>query len=452
MTTPRILIVEDEGLTAIELKNKLKNRGYKVPSMASSGEEAIQKAIALKPDLILMDIILNGKINGIEAAKEIKKTLDIPIIYITAFGDEKTLQSAKITEPYAYILKPFDEKEVRYAIEIALYKHKMELKLKEKEKKFRLLYYNAPIAYQILNEEGYITEINQTWLDTLGYSRKDVISQYFGNFLASTDYHKFKENWNHYKDIGRQKTEFTMLCKDGSNLTVEFEIRNIYDEDNDSKRTLCTFYNISHHKNKHHKIKESLIHKEMLLEEINSHLQNNYNKIFKLINLEHTENIKENIEFKEEINQNKLNNDDLEIFQDDFAFVDFAQYVESLVEDLTGSYNLNHALDINLNIENIMLDLNTSLSYGLIINELLKSSINNIHFNENVCSINIDFHLDNNKFILIINDNYNNYPELMEAKNSSSKLVSTLVKQQHGTIGFNENKKSEIKVIFGIRS
>ena len=88
----------------------------------------------------------------------------------------------------------------------------------------------------------------------------------------------------------------------------------------------------------------------------------------------------------------------------------------------------------------------------MIINELLKSSINNIHFNENVCSINIDFHLDNNKFILIINDNYNNYPELMEAKNSSSKLVSTLVKQQHGTIGFNENKKSEIKVIFGIRS
>lgn len=449
---PKILIVEDEGIPAIELKNKLKNFNYDILPIVSTGEEAIKTSIKTNPDLILMDIKLEGNINGIEATKEIKKNIDVPIIYITAYGDEETLQNAKKTEPHSYILKPFEEKEVRNAIEIAIYKHKRELELKEKEWKFRSLYYNAPIAYQLLNKEGYITEVNQAWLNTLGYPKNEVIGQYFGNFIISNDYNKFKENWDYYKDRGCQKTEFTLLCKDGSYLPVEFEIKSIHEGNRDLKQILCIFYIISHHKDEQDKIRESLIMKEMIIEEINHHLQNNYNKIFSLINPKSTGIEEKSTEFKEIIPPENIENNELGILQDDFAFVDFAQYVNSLVEDLLCSYNLGSTLNINLNVDNVMLDLNTSLSYGLILNELLKNSINNHLFNGKTCSINIDFQLDDAKFILTLSDTCNNYPEMMKSDISSFKLVNTLIKQQQGTIGFNENKMSEIKIIFGIES
>lgn len=445
----KILIVEDEGLPAIELKNKLKEHNYEILPIASSGEEAIETSLKRKPSLILMDIMLKGKINGIEAAKEIKKFLDIPIIYITAYGDEETLQNAKVTEPHSYILKPFEEKEVRYAIEIALYKHKMELKLKEKEKKFRSLYYKAPIAYQLLEDNGYITEVNQAWLDALGYQRDEVIGQYLGNFLISEDYQLFKENWEIYKDLGCQKKEFIMLCKNNSYLPVEFKIKSIYDGNRDLKQILCIFHIISHYKDEQDKIKESLIQKEMLLDEINRHMQNNYDKIFNLINSEVDGIRYKNLKIKENVSSNEIEDEELGAFQDDFAFVDFAQYVKSLVDDLVYSYNLIPTLNINLNVDNVMLDLNTSLSYGLILNELLKNSIKNNLLNGKIYSINIDFHLDNDKFILTISDNFNNYPKMLESEVSSFKLINTLVKQHQGTIGFDKNKMSEIKIIFG---
>lgn len=128
-----ILIVEDEGITAMDIKNRLENLGYNVPAIVSSGEDAVKKAKEVMPDLILMDIMLKGDMDGIEAAENIRSSLDIPILYLTAYSDDNTLKRAKITEPYGYILKPFSERELLVSIETALYKHKMEMKLKESE-------------------------------------------------------------------------------------------------------------------------------------------------------------------------------------------------------------------------------------------------------------------------------------------------------------------------------
>jgi two-component system cell cycle sensor histidine kinase/response regulator CckA len=134
MAKSQILIVEDEGIVAKDIEGCLKHLGYGVVGMASSGEEAIAMAGELCPDLVLMDIVLKGEMNGIEAAEQIYHALNIPVVYLTAYSDESTLQRAKITEPYGYILKPFEEKELHTNIEMALYKHKMESKLRENEK------------------------------------------------------------------------------------------------------------------------------------------------------------------------------------------------------------------------------------------------------------------------------------------------------------------------------
>ncbi|MBN2543928.1 response regulator [bacterium] len=139
MGEAKILIVEDENIVAKDIKNILKGIGYNVVGTASSGEEALEKVNDSMPDLVLMDIVLAGKMNGIDTAEEIHNNFKIPVVYLTAYADKKTLEKAKVTEPYGYILKPFGDRELETVIEMALYKYQMEKKLRENEERYRSL-------------------------------------------------------------------------------------------------------------------------------------------------------------------------------------------------------------------------------------------------------------------------------------------------------------------------
>jgi len=119
MSDIKILVVEDEAIVMMELQHKLKSWSYK-PFTATSGEDAIKKAIQIKPDLILMDIMFKGGIDGIEVIHQIKDHLDIPVIYLPAHSSDEVLERAKTTKPCAYLIKPFDERELQINIETAL--------------------------------------------------------------------------------------------------------------------------------------------------------------------------------------------------------------------------------------------------------------------------------------------------------------------------------------------
>jgi len=131
MSKINILVVEDESIVAKDIQNSLKRLGYSVPAVVASGEDAIDAAGEHHPDLVLMDIMLQGDISGIEAATQIKSRYDIPVIYLTAYADESTLAKAKVTEPYGYIIKPFKEIDLHTSIEMALYKHDKESEVKK---------------------------------------------------------------------------------------------------------------------------------------------------------------------------------------------------------------------------------------------------------------------------------------------------------------------------------
>jgi len=133
MTGTRILVVEDEQIVAEDLKMTLEEMEYQVVGIANSGEKAVELTNTENPDLILMDIMLAGDMDGISAASEIRATHDIPVIYVTAFADSTLLERAKPTEPYGYIVKPFNEREVQSNIEIALFKHRMEHEIKKRD-------------------------------------------------------------------------------------------------------------------------------------------------------------------------------------------------------------------------------------------------------------------------------------------------------------------------------
>ncbi len=135
MSLTKILIVEDESIVAKDIQMCLRKLGYKVVAICSSGEEAILAVTEHVPDLVLMDIMLKGEIGGIEAADQINSKFNIPIIFLTAYADESTLNRAKVTEPHGYIIKPFKEIDLRTTVEVALYKHKKETEVR-KERDF----------------------------------------------------------------------------------------------------------------------------------------------------------------------------------------------------------------------------------------------------------------------------------------------------------------------------
>lgn len=134
MSRIEVLIVEDERLVARDIQGMLGVLGYAVADVVSTGEDAVRAATEKKPDIILMDIVLKGAIDGITAVERIHESMDVPIVFLTAYADETTLERAKRTEPYGYLLKPFEQQELRTAIELALHKHAKERKLKASER------------------------------------------------------------------------------------------------------------------------------------------------------------------------------------------------------------------------------------------------------------------------------------------------------------------------------
>lgn len=173
----RVLIVEDESIVGIDLKQTLIKLNYQVLDVVRTGEDAIKKAIENKPDVILMDIMLGGRITGIEAVKRIKEDIDVPVIYLTAYADDKTIQSAKLTDPFGYLLKPFDERSLHSSIEMALYKHETNMKLKESEERYRALVELSPIAIGI-HSEGKVVYVNSAGIKLFGAkSEKELIGK-----------------------------------------------------------------------------------------------------------------------------------------------------------------------------------------------------------------------------------------------------------------------------------
>jgi two-component system, response regulator PdtaR len=133
MEKPAIFIVEDEAIVANDIKETLKSLGYHVPGIAKSGETALEKIKEYRPDLVLMDIHLATEMDGVETAGKIHALYGTPVIYLTAYADKTLLDRAKVTEPYGYVIKPYDERELHSVIEMALYKHRIEREIQKRD-------------------------------------------------------------------------------------------------------------------------------------------------------------------------------------------------------------------------------------------------------------------------------------------------------------------------------
>ena len=170
----KILIVEDEAITAMDIKHNLINFGFDVVGTADSGKKAIEIAQELKPDLILMDITLKGDMDGIEAARKIKTLFDIPVIYMSAFTDKNTHERLKLTNPYGFVSKPVSTELLVVSIEAAVYKHDLDKKLAESEERLRLIFDSSKDFIYSYDLEGRFTSANKHFCQATNLSEDEI--------------------------------------------------------------------------------------------------------------------------------------------------------------------------------------------------------------------------------------------------------------------------------------
>lgn len=226
MEKARILIAEDETIVAMDIKRRLITLGHEVIAIVATADACISRAISDRPDLILMDIILKGKQDGIVAAEEIKANLNIPIVFLTAHSDDQTIQRAKLTEPYGYIIKPFEIKDLQSTIEIALYKFRMEARLAESELKYRTLVLTATDGVLTLDEDGTITSCNNKVLQMFDYDESELLGESIKKILPDVFVNHLVEGVKRFMEAGKPVSSDTMELtgkkKDGQNFPVEF--------------------------------------------------------------------------------------------------------------------------------------------------------------------------------------------------------------------------------------
>lgn len=216
----RVLVVEDETIVALDLTNNLKVLGYDVVGTAATGEDAVAKAKSARPDIVLMDIMLKGEMDGIQAAEIIRSQVKIPVIFVTAYADEKTLERAKVTEPFGYLVKPFEERELHSHIEIALYKHRMERQLRESEERYSLATQGSNDGLWDWNIQKGEIYFSPRWKSMLGYGEKQIgntSSEWFDRIHPADRERVEKSLGLHLKGAtGHFESEYRILDAEGS--------------------------------------------------------------------------------------------------------------------------------------------------------------------------------------------------------------------------------------------
>ncbi len=233
---PRILVVEDEGLIAMDIEMQLHALGYLPVGHATRGAQAIEMAGTLRPDLVLMDIQLAGEMDGITAAQAIRAQFALPVVFVTAFAAEDTLTRAKLSEPYGYILKPFSEREMHTVIEMALYKHQADVKLKQTVDSLRAsvihtqaILDNMVDAVITINAQGHMESFNQSACVMFGYTLEEVIGRNVSLLMPQPHRGQHDSYLANYRTTGDARIigkprELEGQRKDGSTFPIHLSV------------------------------------------------------------------------------------------------------------------------------------------------------------------------------------------------------------------------------------
>lgn len=239
----KVTIITDDENDEGNLIKKIRDWGYSHTYFSIKNHELPGEATT---DLVIFDLTNRSEMDGIQLAGELVKTCSAPLICIRDEGENLEFEDAENTQPYYIINKPFEDNELKIAVDMAVHRSKNEQKLREEGINSKLLFDRAPIAYQSLDEDGNIIHVNDIWLEKLGYTGEDVTGRWFGDFLVEGFVDHFRTNFPRFKSAGEvHDVVFDMVRKDGGKITVSFDGRIGYDEEGKFKQTHCIFQDIT---------------------------------------------------------------------------------------------------------------------------------------------------------------------------------------------------------------
>lgn len=227
MTHAKVMVVEDEAIISMDLQNRLRKLGYEVAGTAARGEDVLPRARACGPDLVLMDIMLGGEMDGIEAAARVRGELDLPVVFVTAHSDEATLRRAKITEPYGYVLKPFEDREIVTSVEIALYRHRADRKLRGMERWLGMTLKSIGDGVIATDLDGKVTFLNSEAERLTGWPALDALGLPFTEVFQAVHTHTGERIDNPVVRVLREglaiglPADTTLIGRTGTRVGVE---------------------------------------------------------------------------------------------------------------------------------------------------------------------------------------------------------------------------------------
>jgi diguanylate cyclase (GGDEF)-like protein/PAS domain S-box-containing protein len=265
MNKTRILVVEDERLVAKHIENMVRGLGYDVAAVEATGEDAIRTALEKLPDLVLMDIMLRGKMDGITASEQIWDQAAIPVVYLTAYADESTLERAKVTEPFGYLLKPFEERELYTAIEMALYKHRMDMRLKERERWLATILASIGDGVISTDKEGRVSFMNSKAETLTGRKKADCLGKGLVEVLNLVGEKTGRKIPISVRNIARKEpwlpaNQGFLLLRSDSRIPVEIGAALIRKEKNEIDGTVLVFRDVTQRKQQEQRLNFLAIH------------------------------------------------------------------------------------------------------------------------------------------------------------------------------------------------
>lgn len=260
MKKARILIVEDSLIVAIHLRKTLEGEGYAVLGIESTGETAVLSIARHLPDLVMMDIMLAGKMDGVETAMQVRSKFHIPVVFLTALSDKDTIQRAKITEPFGYVTKPFEDREIFTVIEMALYKHGIEMKLRQSEEKYLSTVRAISDAVVTVDQNFTISYCNPSALQLLRTGLEKVQGRYVFDIIrlkdsGTGDYpvNPFQVVYNSHPS-NSLPSNLALVAADASEIPIEGSISPVIDSKGTITGLLIIFKDIS----------QKLLHEKLL--------------------------------------------------------------------------------------------------------------------------------------------------------------------------------------------
>ncbi len=405
MPAPTVLIVEDENIVAMDIKQSLVSLGYNVLAIASTGQDALAKTAAQKPDIVLMDVMLKGDIDGVETAERMRELYDIPIVYLTAYSDDATLDRAKHTEPFGYILKPFEERELYTTIEMALYKFQKEIKVREREQSLIAILRCLGDAVIAVDGDNVVTYVNPVAEVLSGRKQGESIGRRIDEFLGG----------------GGQ--DFDVDLKEGID-EVRREGRSV----NLGKRRLIADGR-----------------KEL---DINSTtirpLKDSARRPGGVIIIMDCQDRSAATPFIED-----------KLYQyRDLERVNFTQYIQNLVANLMDSYDIDpKSISVRLDVADVRLSLETAYSCGLIVNELVSMALKHSFPDDRSGEIAVEFLTEGDRYVLTVADDGVPYSTDWDTSNIETfemKVVYALAAQLGGSLERHVENGTRYKIVFSV--